>query len=415
MRGRIVARRLRHCKGMAIGRIVAVAVLAAAAVVLFAQGFLLRRTAVEDVGSLPPLPPPSSSSIEDAQLRRYDRLVLVVVDALRYDFVAEQPLAADAATQHYHNRMRRVLERIARDPSHALLARFQVGLAESAVFVDVSSNAFPFFRARFFRRMRRQPRCSGSRASPPGPFPRSWTWAATLRAARSPKTTSSSCVSDGASGHARKNAAKRACEGEHANERGRTRRKGVRGRARGYWRAPGLFVCNGFCICARIRAAQQWRGDGRKIAFLGDDTWLGCFPGAFSEAHPFPSFNVWDLDTVDDGILAHLNATLSNGRYVLRPPRVLRTTTNLMLLFFAPWTTGGTCSLRTFWAWTIAATATVPRTAKWRARYALVPSPLALVLKPSPLALVLKPSPLALVLKPSPLALVLKPSRARHL
>nr|CAB3264866.1 GPI ethanolamine phosphate transferase 3-like [Phallusia mammillata] len=42
------------------------------------------------------------------------------------------------------------------------------------------------------------------------------------------------------------------------------------------------------------------------ITFLGDDTWLNLFPGRFSTALPFPSFDVKDLHTVDNGILNHL-------------------------------------------------------------------------------------------------------------
>jgi hypothetical protein len=61
--------------------------------------------------------------------------------------------------------------------------------------------------------------------------------------------------------------------------------------------------------------AQQWVRAGRRVALLGDDTWLGCFPGAFARAHGFPSFDVWDLDTVDNGVLAHLNATVADPTY----------------------------------------------------------------------------------------------------
>lgn len=42
---------------------------------------------------------------------------------------------------------------------------------------------------------------------------------------------------------------------------------------------------------------------------MGDDTWEGLFPQAFHRAHFFPSFNVKDLHTVDDGILQHLYQT----------------------------------------------------------------------------------------------------------
>lgn len=35
------------------------------------------------------------------------------------------------------------------------------------------------------------------------------------------------------------------------------------------------------------------------IVFMGDDTWTGLYPGKFLRQFPSPSFNVWDLDTVD--------------------------------------------------------------------------------------------------------------------
>ena len=37
------------------------------------------------------------------------------------------------------------------------------------------------------------------------------------------------------------------------------------------------------------------------MSFVGDDTWSGLFPTQFDEAHPYPSFNTRDLNTVDDG------------------------------------------------------------------------------------------------------------------
>jgi GPI ethanolamine phosphate transferase 3 subunit O len=32
---------------------------------------------------------------------------------------------------------------------------------------------------------------------------------------------------------------------------------------------------------------------------LGDDTWESLYPKKFNKALPLPSFDVWDLDTVD--------------------------------------------------------------------------------------------------------------------
>ena len=41
---------------------------------------------------------------------------------------------------------------------------------------------------------------------------------------------------------------------------------------------------------------------GRRLGFVGDDTWMQLFPAQFAAASPFPSFNVQDLDTVDNGV-----------------------------------------------------------------------------------------------------------------
>jgi len=52
---------------------------------------------------------------------------------------------------------------------------------------------------------------------------------------------------------------------------------------------------------------------GKKLAFFGDDTWLSLFPetyfkSPFVEAHP--SFNAWDLDTVDRAVNRSLREIL---------------------------------------------------------------------------------------------------------
>ena len=59
----------------------------------------------------------------------------------------------------------------------------------------------------------------------------------------------------------------------------------------------------------------------RNLVFAGDDTWVSVFPDIFSNPQtnneiantcgwglyrPMPSFNVWDLDTVDDGVISRL-------------------------------------------------------------------------------------------------------------
>lgn len=47
---------------------------------------------------------------------------------------------------------------------------------------------------------------------------------------------------------------------------------------------------------------------GKTLVQLGDDTWQALYPGYFDAnlTHPFDSFNVWDLHTVDNGVNEHL-------------------------------------------------------------------------------------------------------------
>ncbi|GFS09424.1 GPI ethanolamine phosphate transferase 3-like [Elysia marginata] len=46
--------------------------------------------------------------------------------------------------------------------------------------------------------------------------------------------------------------------------------------------------------------------ENKNVTFLGDDTWMGLFPKRFHKHYDFPSFDVKDLHTVDNGILNHL-------------------------------------------------------------------------------------------------------------
>ncbi|PKS10007.1 hypothetical protein jhhlp_004632 [Lomentospora prolificans] len=50
---------------------------------------------------------------------------------------------------------------------------------------------------------------------------------------------------------------------------------------------------------------RQMRNLDKKIVQLGDDTWWALFPGYFqpNESKAFDSFNVWDLHTVDNGVM----------------------------------------------------------------------------------------------------------------
>ncbi|XP_074473324.1 GPI ethanolamine phosphate transferase 3 [Sebastes fasciatus] len=55
---------------------------------------------------------------------------------------------------------------------------------------------------------------------------------------------------------------------------------------------------------------HQFGQVGKRVVFMGDDTWENLFPKKFHRSLPFPSFNVKDLHTVDNGILQHLYTTM---------------------------------------------------------------------------------------------------------
>lgn len=54
-----------------------------------------------------------------------------------------------------------------------------------------------------------------------------------------------------------------------------------------------------------------------KIVFAGDDTWNHLYPNRFLRNSPYPSFNVWDLDTVDIGVRETLFMELHNNDWNL--------------------------------------------------------------------------------------------------
>ena len=53
---------------------------------------------------------------------------------------------------------------------------------------------------------------------------------------------------------------------------------------------------------------DQLKENGRRIVHLGDDTWHALFPHQFvpNLTHAYDSFNVWDLHTVDNGVMEHM-------------------------------------------------------------------------------------------------------------
>lgn len=53
---------------------------------------------------------------------------------------------------------------------------------------------------------------------------------------------------------------------------------------------------------------SQLKAAGKTVVHLGDDTWHALFPGHFDAnlTHAYDSFNVWDLHTVDNGVIEHI-------------------------------------------------------------------------------------------------------------
>ncbi|PHH78549.1 hypothetical protein CDD82_2977 [Ophiocordyceps australis] len=60
----------------------------------------------------------------------------------------------------------------------------------------------------------------------------------------------------------------------------------------------------------------QLRAEGKKIAHVGDDTWWALFPGYFEAniSKAYDSFNVWDLHTVDNGVMDHVFPLLDEAQ-----------------------------------------------------------------------------------------------------
>ena len=72
------------------------------------------------------------------------------------------------------------------------------------------------------------------------------------------------------------------------------------------------------------RALRTRRAAGRAVVFMGDDTWDALFPRSFTRSYPFPSFNVKDLHTVDDGVIRCARACVSAVCACVRACRAVR-------------------------------------------------------------------------------------------
>ncbi|RKP10368.1 hypothetical protein THASP1DRAFT_21916 [Thamnocephalis sphaerospora] len=197
---------------------------------MFTRGFLLTRLALEEQSQCAVLPA-VNSSFGATQLptgagcwheRRFQRAVVVIVDALRFDFTVYN--ASYPQPEHYRNRLPVLHDMLVNQPEHAALFEFV--------------------------------------ADPP---------TTTLQRLKGLTTGTLPTFIDAGSNFA------------------------------------GSAVTEDSWIA-------QATAQGLRVWQMGDDTWDALYPDSFAEAHPFPSLNVWDLHTVDNGILALLPDALGPRR-----------------------------------------------------------------------------------------------------
>ncbi|KAF3907164.1 hypothetical protein ABW21_db0206872 [Orbilia brochopaga] len=194
----------------------------AVGIYLFTTGFLLTRLVLEqksDCDVSPLSPAPYRGGIDDGcwHPKTFDKAVIVLIDALRYDFTVPQVDAnGEPSTEHYHNNFKTPYEIATKNPENAFL--------------------LPFI------------------ADPP---------TTTLQRLKGLTTGTLPTFMDAGSNFA------------------------------------GTAIDEDNLI-------GQLNRTGKKIAFMGDDTWTALFPGYFDIEHPYESLNVWDLHTVDEGVLTHM-------------------------------------------------------------------------------------------------------------
>ncbi|KAJ5484945.1 GPI ethanolamine phosphate transferase 3 [Penicillium diatomitis] len=195
----------------------------------FTKGFLLTRMVLETKSSCEILPTTDesgraiTSSTESRSgcwhEKTFDKAVVIIIDALRYDFTVPFPSANEGQTAHlFHNNIPVLYETAVQSPSNAFL--------------------LPFI------------------ADPP---------TTTLQRLKGLTTGTLPTFIDAGSNFA------------------------------------------GTAIDEDNLVAQLHHA-GKTLVQLGDDTWQSLFPGYFDAnlSHPYDSFNVWDLHTVDNGVNEHL-------------------------------------------------------------------------------------------------------------
>ena len=206
----------------------------AAGLYFFTKGFLLTRLVLEEKSSCTEPPISLSTQYQGAGTpeagcwhpKTFDKAVVIIIDALRYDFTVPFKNSTDSPSQAFHNALPFLYETAEKQPQNAFL--------------------LPFI------------------ADPP---------TTTLQRLKGLTTGTLPTFIDAGS-----NFAGTAIEEDNL--------------------------------------LMQMKDAGRRIVHLGDDTWTALFPGYFEEgiSRAYDSFNVWDLHTVDNGVVEHIMPLLSSAK-----------------------------------------------------------------------------------------------------
>ena len=194
----------------------------------FAKGFLLTRLVLDTKSECTVLPDGSTSNVDDGcwHPKSFDRAVIIVIDALRYDFtIPTEAAPADREHGFYLDNLPLLYDIASKQPENAFL--------------------LPFI------------------ADPP---------TTTLQRLKGLMTGTLPVFIDAGSNFA------------------------------------GMEVEEDNMI-------TQLRDAGKIMVHLGDDTWHSLFPGYFdpNQTRAYDSFNVWDLHTLDNGVIEHIHPLLNQG------------------------------------------------------------------------------------------------------
>lgn len=195
----------------------------------FAKGFLLTRLVLDDKSQCRVLPDGSVSTIDNGcwHPKKFEKAIVIIIDALRYDFTIPTHAApADRPHGYYLDNLQFLYETASKMPENALLV--------------------PFI------------------ADPP---------TTTLQRLKGLTTGTLPVFIDAGSNFA------------------------------------GTAIEEDSLV-------SQLTSAGKTVVHLGDDTWHSLFPGHFDAnlTHAYDSFNVWDLHTVDNGVIEHILPLLETSR-----------------------------------------------------------------------------------------------------